>query len=142
MTSLRDPGGGALPPRFMAPSDHAPPTSTQTRIAGWLLIVVGCLDIVHALTLLDSPDLLNDAYVYDDVRACGWTFLALGAAHIAAGIGVLAARRWAIVSALIVASLSIVMWFLMVFAAPVATIVAIAINCVILAGLSSAEAES
>jgi hypothetical protein len=114
----------------------APNVRRWTVCAGIGLVVLGAIDFIHGYQALAREEFFTDRIVYDNLTFWGWVFICWGVVQLIAGIGTIADRPWAIYIGVAAASLAIVLWFFMIFAAPVAAIVGVALNGLIVIGLN------
>jgi hypothetical protein len=113
--------------------------------AGFLMIVIGILQMIAGLTAL-----LNDKYflvrgdhlVVFDFTTWGWIHLVLGLVIMMAGSAVMSGRMWARAVGVIVAMFSIIVNFAFLSAYPVWSIVAIVIDVLVIYALTVHGAEA
>jgi hypothetical protein len=125
-------------------------TSTHYTLSGWavcaaaLLIVVGAFNLMHGIVALENSEYLVNQYLYDNLDFWGWAFIVWGALQMVAGFAAFGSGSMMTFGALTGITLAVVgavLWFFMIFAAPFAAIVGIALNVVIIYGMSQALNE-
>jgi len=115
----------------------AAPRERRWRLcAGIGLVVLGGIDVIHGYQALEHKGFFTDQIVYDNLTFWGWVFICWGLVQLIAGVGAIADRPWAVYVGLVAASAAIVLWFLMIFAAPGAALVGIALNALVVIGLN------
>lgn len=103
--------------------------------AGFMMIVVGALNIIYGLVALLNDDWVvwgNRGAVLLDITAWGWIHALLGAVVVLAGIGILAGNLAARTVAVIVVGISLVVNFAAIPVYPAWSIVAIAVELLVL----------
>jgi hypothetical protein len=103
--------------------------------AGFMMIVVGALNLIYGLVALFNDDWVvwgNRGAVLLDITAWGWVHALLGAVVVLAGIGVLLGNLAARTVAVIVVGISLVANFAAIPVYPAWSIVAIAIELLVL----------
>jgi hypothetical protein len=138
------PTAGTTPVR--TPPLQRPRQSTAWRgwivFAGIMLMVVGAFQAIEGFVALFQDDFYavskNGLVVHWDYTGWGWIMLALAAANILAGVGVLTGQTWGRVWAIAAASISIIgnlgfssaypLWTLMVVTLDVVVIYALCVH--------------
>ena len=118
-------------------------TSLATKGAGWLgfagimLMLAGALDIVNGLTAIGAQDTAFDAIFWDgNLDAWGWFYLIVGIVLVRAGFGVLQRASWAIWVGIIVASIGAITAMFWVFVYPIAALIVVTINVLVIYALA------
>jgi hypothetical protein len=107
--------------------------------AGILLLVNGTLGVLQGASAVakDKVYLSTGRYLYQfDLTGWGWVQIALGAAAIIVGVGLLADQRWARWAGVVIAALSLVGQFLWLPYYPLWAIVVMGIDLFIIWGLT------
>lgn len=113
-------------------------------LTGWgtfaaiMLVVVGAINIVNGLTLLDEPAFITGQFLYQDITFWGWALLVWGVLQAVAGVlsfGVTSTAGPAIGIGL--AAVGMVIWTLLLFTTPYGALVGIAINGLIVYGMTA-----
>jgi hypothetical protein len=109
--------------------------------ASWLLLIAGVLHIMVGGIAVWESDWVVAQLAFGNLEAWGWTFVLWGALQVAGGGMSLAQRTHGPLIGIILAGFSMVLWFVFIFAAPYAAIAGIALNGVILHGLTRVESR-
>jgi hypothetical protein len=107
--------------------------------AGLIMVMVGFFEALEGLAALinDNFFIVGPNYTYNiDVTSWGWTHLLLGLLVFFAGFGVFSGRVWARVTGITLAILSAFANFLFIPYYPVWSILMIALDIVVIWGLS------
>jgi hypothetical protein len=105
--------------------------------AGLMLILAGALDIWDAVWAFSAQDTTFDALFYDNnLVAWGWFYLVLGILLIATGFAVFARRAWAVFVGNGVALLATMVNFFWIFVTPLASIVLVTLNVLVVYALT------
>ena len=103
--------------------------------AGLLLVLRGTVDVVNGLWFIDRGDAAIDTVVFDRLETWGWIHLIVGVVIVVVGFSVIVAQRWAITTAIVLASLGIVLDAFWLPTHPFHAIVAMALSGLALYGL-------
>jgi hypothetical protein len=104
--------------------------------AGVMLILGGLLDVVNGLWALDRQNTAVDALFFkDNLENWGWFYLVVGIVLILAGFFVFQRAPWAVTVGVIVAILGAVTNMFWIFQYPIASIVLVVINVMVLYAL-------
>ena len=103
--------------------------------AGLLLVLRGTIDVVNGLWFIDRGDNLINTVVFDKLETWGWIHLIVGIAIVAVGFCVIVGQRWAITTAIVLGSLSIVFSAFLLFDFPAHAVVSMIITGLALYGL-------
>ena len=129
-------------PPMQRPARHATAWRGWIVFGGLMLMVVGAFQAIEGFVAIFEDDYYvvskNGLVVHLDYTGWGWIMLALAAANILAGIGVLRRQTWARVWAIAAASLSIIanlgftsaypLWVVMVVTLDVLVIYALCVH--------------
>jgi hypothetical protein len=104
--------------------------------AGVMLILAGLLDIVNGLWALDHKDEVGANLLYSsNLEGWGWFYLIVGIVLIVTGFFVFQRAPWAVTLGVIVAILGAVTNMFWIFQYPLASIVLVIINVMVLYAL-------
>jgi uncharacterized membrane protein len=104
--------------------------------AGVMLILAGLLDIVNGLWALDHKESPADLLLYsENLEAWGWFYLVVGIVLVVTGFFVFQRAPWAITVGVVVAILGAVTNMFWIFQFPLASIVLVIINVLVLYAL-------
>lgn len=104
--------------------------------AGVMLILAGLLDVVNGLWAIDRQDTAVDALFFkDNLEAWGWFYLIVGIVLIVTGFFVFQRAPWAVTLGVVVAILGAVTNMFWIFQYPLASIVLVVINVMVLYAL-------
>ena len=106
--------------------------------AGILLIIAGVMQIMNGLWALDAQDTAVDAVFWDNnLEAWGWLCIVVGVVLLATGIFVLRRAFWATNVAIAIACLGAIVNIFWIFSYPLASILHITLNLLIVYGLTT-----
>jgi hypothetical protein len=108
--------------------------------AGCMLLVSGFINAMHGYIAIAESDYLVNQLYFENLDVWGWVFLGFGALQLLAGGMSLAMRTLGPIIGVTLASIAMILWFAMIFAAPFPALVGIAINGTIIYGLTRVEA--
>lgn len=117
--------------------------STSGASSGWalfggiLLALLGIVNVIQGITLLQYDELLVSSFVFDNLTFWGWAFLIFGAVQAVAGGLTIAQNEMGPVIGIVVAGISFVGWFFMIFAAPAAAVIGMGVAVAIIASLAT-----
>lgn len=134
MTTRLDQGGTTSFPERSAVDT----TSGWVTFGAIMLLVIGAVNVIQGITALQYDDYLANQLIFDNLTFWGWAFIAWGALQAVAGGMTLAGRETGVTLGITLASVSAVVWFFMIFAAPAAAVVGIGVSVAIVASLSRA----
>jgi hypothetical protein len=104
--------------------------------AGIMLIVAGAIDFFNGIWALGASDTAFDTVFWDgNLDAWGWFYLILGIVLVVAGFGVFQRSPWAVTVGIIVASVAAILNMFWVFAYPIASLVLIILNVLVIYAL-------
>jgi hypothetical protein len=104
--------------------------------AGVMMILAGLLDVVNGLWAVDRQDTAVDALFFkDNLEGWGWFYIIVGIVLIVAGFAVFQRAPWAVTVGVIVAIIGAVTNMLWIFQYPLASIVLVIINVMVIYAL-------
>jgi hypothetical protein len=130
--------------RQQGASMQMPSQAAQSSLTGWAVFggialgVLGVMNFVQGITALQYDELLVSSYVFDDLTFWGWAFMIWGVLQFLGGVMTLAGSRSGPMLGIGLASVAAIGWFFMIFAAPSAALIGIAVSFAIIASLSAA----
>ncbi|MGW4249203.1 DUF7144 family membrane protein [Nocardia sp. NPDC004722] len=113
--------------------------------AAILMVTVGVLDILQGISAVAADQLyvVGVAYIYQyDTTGWGWVHISIGAVLILAGIGLMSGTQWGRVTAMVLASLSIIANFMWLPYYPAWAILVILLDVVVIWAVASWQPES
>jgi hypothetical protein len=137
-------------PAHLRPDAVVPPEGGGSRWVGWLvfagvmMILLGAFNLVDGLVSLVSDRAYGRAessLLLFDYSTWGWVWLVIAVVVLIAGLGVLAGQTWARAVGVAVAGLNAVAQLAFVGAAPVWSILVIALDVVVIYALIVHGAE-
>ena len=111
-------------------------------LTGWgmfgavTLIVLGGLNIVNGFTAIHNSQYFSRDIVYHNLTAWGWVFLIWGILQLAAGALVFAHSTTGYYLGVCLAGTATILWFFMLFAAPIPALVAVIVGLVVIYSLT------
>lgn len=144
MTGAHSTGSDPYPGMTPVAAYGPPPQLTTSGFAGTILIMVALFQLLQGIAAVaeDTVYLTGVEYVYQlDVTSWGWIHIAVGALALAAGIGVLAARSWAYLVGIILATLSSIANFAFLPYFPIWSGIVIAFNVAVIWALCTLLAQ-
>lgn len=124
---------------------ESPAVVTGAYLAVVLLLVHGVLSILEGVSALANDRVYVQVVHYAfrfDLTAWGWIQLIIGVLLILAGLGLLRGALWALVTALMLASLSIIVNFMFLPYQPVWSVIQIGIGAFIIWSLCTAAMDA
>jgi hypothetical protein len=104
--------------------------------AGIMLMIAGIVDFFNGLYALDRSDTAIDALFFEnDLETWGWFYVVVGVVLFAAGLAVFARAQWARWVGVIAASLGVIVNMFWVFQYPIASLVLVLLNALVVYGL-------
>jgi hypothetical protein len=119
-------------------STTAPSTHGTYTFAGVMLLVLGAFNVIDGFALLQKAAWFEDKFIASNADTWGWILIVFAIAQLAAGFMLLngsGGRTMAIT----VASISMVLWFSLLFVVPFAALLAVGINFSIIASVLSTD---
>jgi hypothetical protein len=118
-------------------SEYSRKASGWLGFAGIMLILAGAMDVVDGIWAIGAQDTAFDTIIWDgNLDAWGWFYLILGIALIAVGFGVFQRAQWAVWGGIAAASVGAVMHMFWVFTYPIASLVLVTLNVLVIYALS------
>lgn len=114
----------------------------EEKGSGWLtfasimLVVGGIGNFIWGITAVARDELLINKVLFANLTFWGVVFMILGVFLVVAGFGVLNKVKWARVFGIIFCSLSIIFYFMVIWAHPVWSVLVIAIDILVIYGLA------
>jgi len=111
-------------------------------LTGWgmfgavTLIVLGGLNIVNGFTAIHNSQFFTHQIVYHNLTAWGWVFLIWGILQMVAGVLVFAHSTTGYYLGVCLAGTATILWFFMLFAAPIPALVAVIVGLVVIYSLT------
>lgn len=106
--------------------------------AGIVLLVLGVFNIIDGFMLLNRGKYLDEVFLASNADTWGWIMIGFAALQLIAGLALLnsGGARWL---AITVASVSMMLWFAMLFATPFAALLGVGLNFAVIANVLSTE---
>ncbi|MFO7591894.1 MAG: hypothetical protein R6X23_13555 [Acidimicrobiia bacterium] len=104
--------------------------------AGITLVIVGMLDVINGLWALDREGEIPELFYESNLETWGWIYLIGGIIVVLAGFAVLNRAQWARVVGIIVATISVVVNMLWVFAFPIQALILAFIGILVIYALT------
>jgi hypothetical protein len=138
VSSTHPPMGGSVRPADRPETARREPGGLVT-FGGVLLLLLGLFNLLDGISAVNRSRVFvsGATYVVGDLRAWGWTILALGAVQLIAGVSVLAGRAWGRWFGVVVLSLNALAQMFFIPAYPFWSLAIIAIDIVAIYGLAS-----
>jgi hypothetical protein len=117
-------------------------TATGLGLTRWgmfgavTLIVLGGLNIVNGFTAIHNSQFFTHQIVYHNLTAWGWVFLIWGILQMVAGVLVFAHSTTGYYLGVCLAGTATILWFFMLFAAPIPALVAVIVGLVVIYSLT------
>jgi hypothetical protein len=114
----------------------------EEKGSGWLafasimLVIAGIGNVIWGITAIARNELLINKLLFANLTFWGVVALIIGAFLIAAGVAVISKAQWARWLGIIFCSLSILFYFVVIWAYPVWSVLVIAIDVLIIYGLA------
>jgi len=118
----------------------APPAAEGggwVTFAGLLVLFIGVMNVIYGIAAIDNSTFyVSDAkYIFSDLNTYGWVVLVIGVVQVLVGIGIFARVQVARWLGVLFVSLNLIAQLLWISASPLAGLVFIAIDVLILYGL-------
>lgn len=137
-----DPYPGMTPVAAYGPAPSV--ALTTAGFAGTMLIMVAVFQMLQGIAAVAADDVYVTGveYVYQlDVTTWGWIHVAVGAVALATGIGVLAARSWAYLTGIVLATLASIANFAFLPYYPIWSTIVLAVNVAVVWALCTLLAQ-
>ena len=114
----------------------------EEKGSGWLtfvsimLVVGGIGNFIWGITAVARDELLINKLLFANLTFWGVVFMIIGVFLIAAGVAVLNKAQWARWFGIVFCSLSVIFYFMVIWAYPVWSVLIIAIDVLIIYGLA------
>ncbi|WP_040814740.1 DUF7144 family membrane protein [Nocardia concava] len=113
--------------------------------AAILMVTVGVLDILQGISAVAADQLyvVGIAYLYQfDTTGWGWIHICIGAVLIIAALGLMSGTQWGRISAMVLASLSIIANFMWLPYYPAWAILVIVLDVVVIWAVAAWQPET
>lgn len=117
-------------------------TETEARADGWrtfagvLIMLAGLFNVIDGIVAVTDAHYFNSHLVFGDLNSWGWTMLILGIIAFLVGVALLANQTWAAYVGIVLAMLNAIGQLLNLPAFPFWSIIIIAIDVMIIYGLT------
>lgn len=101
-----------------------------------MLVVAGIGNFVWGITAIARDELLINKLLFANLTFWGIVFMIVGVFLVAAGLAVIINAQWARWFGIVFCSLSIVFYFMVIWAHPVWSVLVIAIDVLVIYGLA------
>lgn len=115
---------------------RTPRQNAASTFGGILLILIGAFNLLGGFTALTNDGYFGRQIVYSNLTFWGWVFVIWGALQLLAGALVLARNPTGSVVGAGLASVSAMLWFVMLFAAPWNALVGVALSLLVIHSLT------
>lgn len=106
------------------------------------LIVLGAVNVINGFTAIQHSSYYRSDIVYHNLTFWGWMFLIWGALQLVAGAMVLARSTAGYYLGVSLALVAAILWFFMIFAAPMPALVGILLSMAVLYALTRGSEEA
>jgi multisubunit Na+/H+ antiporter MnhG subunit len=119
-----------------------PLTGWSAFAAAWL-VIAGAFNIVSGATAVHRSNSFEGLFLFSSLSTWGWILLIIGIVQLVAGWLVFTGSSSGYTMGMVIAMVAAFIWFFFVFTAPVAMLVGVILNGLVIYGLSigSARAE-
>jgi hypothetical protein len=118
---------------------NRPQATRWVVLASVLLIILGAINILNGYTLIEHHSYFRKhILLVGGLTGWGWVFIIWGAVQLAAGVVAWSGRMAGYVLGVGVCAIGAMIWFILVFTAPWAALVGIALNVAVIFALTSA----
>jgi hypothetical protein len=117
-------------------------TEEATRVAGWrtmagvLIMLAGMFNVIDGAVAIYNSHYFSSHLVFGDLHAWGWAMLIIGVIAFLTGLAILANQTWAAYLGVVLAMFNAIAQLLNLPAYPVWSIIIIAIDVLIIYGLT------
>jgi hypothetical protein len=117
--------------------------TVEEKGSGWLtfasimLVVAGIGNFIWGITAIARDELLINKLLFANLTFWGVIFIIVGVFLVAAGVAVLSEAQWARWFGIIFCALSIIFYFMVIWAHPVWSVLVIALDVLIIYGLAN-----
>ena len=122
--------------------------SQRIGLTGWgifaaaTLIVLGAVNLVNGFTAIQHSSYYRSDIVYHNFTFWGWMFLIWGALQLIAGVLVFARSTAGYFLGVSLALVAAILWFFMIFAAPMPALAGILLSVAVLFALTRGSEEA
>ena len=122
--------------------------SDRIGLTGWgifaaaTLIVLGAVNLVNGFTAIQHSSYYRSDIVYHNFTFWGWMFLIWGALQLIAGVLVFARSTAGYFLGVSLALVAAILWFFMIFAAPMPALAGILLSMAVLFALTRGSEEA
>ena len=122
--------------------------SQRIGLTGWgifaaaTLIVIGAVNLVNGFTAIQHSSYYRSDIVYHNFTFWGWMFLIWGALQLIAGVLVFARSTAGYFLGVSLALVAAILWFFMIFAAPMPALAGILLSVAVLFALTRGSEEA
>jgi hypothetical protein len=122
--------------------------SDRIGLTGWgifaaaTLIVLGAVNLVNGFTAIQHSSYYRSDIVYHNFTFWGWMFLIWGALQLIAGVLVFARSTAGYFLGVSLALVAAILWFFMIFAAPMPALAGILLSIAVLFALTHGSEEA
>ena len=134
----------STPGAYRAEATAYDDSSGGAIFAGTVLAIAGLFQFFEGLSavLKDDVYVATPNYVYQfDLTAWGWVHLVVGVVAVGVGVAVLMNQAWAMVTGIVMATLSLILQFLFIPWQPIWALVIIGINIAVIWALATRLGE-
>jgi hypothetical protein len=121
-------------------SDRAASVPGWVWFAGILLFVAGTFQLIHGFALLERKQYFDNQIVYSNLNFWGWVFLIWGACQVIAGCLSISGRLLGNYIGVLIAGTATILWFFMMFTTPLAAVLGVVLNVLVIYGLTTGAA--
>jgi hypothetical protein len=122
--------------------------SQRIGLTGWgtfaavTLIVLGAVNVINGFTAIQHSSYYRSDIVYNNLTFWGWMFLIWGALQLVAGALVLGRSTMGYYLGVSLALVAAILWFFMIFAAPIPALTGILLSMAVLFALTRGSEEA
>jgi hypothetical protein len=106
------------------------------------LIVLGAVNVINGFTAIQHSSYYRSDIVYNNLTFWGWMFLIWGALQLVAGALVLGRSTTGYYLGVSLALVAAILWFFMIFAAPIPALAGILLSMAVLFALTRGSEEA
>ena len=110
--------------------------------AAVMLIILGAVNLINGFTAIQHSSYYRSDIVYDNLTFWGWMFLIWGGLQLIAGALVLGRSTAGYYMGVSLALVAAILWFFMIFAAPMPALAGILISMAVLFALTRGSEEA
>jgi hypothetical protein len=106
-----------------------------------MLTIAGGINLINGFAALERKEYFTNETIYNNLTFWGWAFLIWGALQVLAGVGSIVGRTGTALGVFLAAA-AILLWFFMIFSSPQAAFVGVALNALIVYGLTAGAGDT